>query len=90
LLQYKINRRHAWKVDVVSCPFLPRYLFGTLDISTDRWWTVQSTVGVLHLVCHGEEPTSLLNGMFDALRAREDAYGYYVINLTDGFKKKKD
>ena len=87
LPQYKKTRRHARKVDVVARPLFPRYLFVALDMSTDRWWRVQSTVGVSHLICHGEEPTSMPDGMVGALRAREDADGYCAMSLTDAFKK---
>jgi transcriptional antiterminator RfaH len=84
---YKKTRRHARKVDVVARPLFPRYLFVSLNIATDRWWSVQSTVGVSHLVCHGEHPTAVPGGMIDALRRREDADGYCAISELDAFKK---
>ena len=87
LPMYKKTRRHARRVDVVARPLFPRYLFVSLDISADRWWRVQSTVGVSHLVCHGEEPTSLPDGMVEALRGREDADGYCSMSELDAFKK---
>ena len=87
LPQYKKTRRHARKVDVVARPLFPRYLFVALDMSKDRWWSVESTVGVSHLVCNGEEPTSLPDRVVDALRAREDTDGYCAMSFLDAFKK---
>lgn len=78
------TRRHARKVNVVARPLFPRYLFVALDMSTDRWWSVQSTVGVSHLVCHGEH---VLGGMIDALRRREDVDGYCTMSELDAFKE---
>ena len=84
---YKKTRRHARKVDIVSRPLFPRYLFVSLDLSTDRWWSIQSTVGVSHLICQGERPTPLPDEMIVALRSREDAQGYCILGQKDAFHK---
>ena len=84
---YKKTRRHARKVDVVARPLFPRYLFVSLDLSSDRWWRIKSTVGVSHLVCQGEEPTPLPDGLVAALQSREDADGYCALGMIDAFRK---
>ncbi len=87
LPMYKKTRRHARTVDVVARPLFPRYLFVALDLSIDKWWSVQSTIGVSHLICHGEQPATVPKGMVDSLRLREDADGYCALGDIREFKK---
>lgn len=83
---YKKTRRHARKVDVIAKPLFPRYLFVSLDLSIDRWWSIKSTVGVSHLICLGDEPAPLPDGMIAALRSREGADGYCALGMLDAFE----
>lgn len=76
LPRYLKRRRHARKVDFVAKPLFPRYLFVGIDVATQRWRAIQSTQGVSHLVCNGEEPAAVPSGVLGALRAREDARGF--------------
>ena len=41
------QRRHARKVETVIRPLFPRYLFVLVDITTQRWRAIHSTIGVL-------------------------------------------
>lgn len=84
---YKKTRRHARKVDVVARPLFPRYLFICLDTSTERWWSINSTVGVSHLVCHGDQPTPVADEMISSIKNREDRDGYCSLGAVDTFKK---
>ena len=70
------RRRHARKVDLVARPLFPRYLFVAVDTATQRWRSIQSTLGVSHLVTVGNEPAVLPEGIVAALKAREDAKGF--------------
>ena len=65
-------RRHARASEVVAAPLFPRYVFVALDLTVDRWRSVNGTVGVCRLVCHGEWPAPVPQGVVAALRARED------------------
>src|SRR5690349_20642365 len=38
--------RHARRIETVLVPFFPGYLFVTLDLSKDRWRSVNGTYGV--------------------------------------------
>src|SRR5258706_16252721 len=43
------TRRHARKFDTVMRPLFPGYLFVQLDLSRDRWRSINGTLGVVRL-----------------------------------------
>ena len=69
------QRRHARRIDWVKAPFFPRYLFVQIDITRQRWRSINSTVGVSGLVSRGATPTPVTPGVVEAIRAREDEAG---------------
>jgi len=75
LPQYLKRRRHARKVETVPTPLFPRYLFVSLDLTTQQWRPIRSTIGVSQVVCQGDTPASVCHGVVEALQAREDAGG---------------
>lgn len=64
-------RRHARRDETVLRPLFPRYVFVALDLDVDRWRSVNGTVGVSRLVCHGERPAPLPDGVVEGLRDGE-------------------
>ena len=72
LPRYLKRRRHARKVDFTAKPLFPRYMFVAIDMATQRWRSIQSTVGVSRLVTNGDEPAAVPEGVVRALKARED------------------
>ena len=64
-------RRHARREETVLRPLFPRYVFVALDLDVDRWRSVNGTVGVSRLVCHGERPAPLPDGVVEGLRDGE-------------------
>lgn len=84
LPRYAKTRRHARKVDIVSRPLFPRYLFIALDLARDRWRSIQSTFGVMGLVMLTEQPVPLPSGVVEAIRARESAEGHIRLGLAQG------
>ena len=85
LPRYLKRRRHARKIDFAAKPLFPRYLFVAIDVVTQRWRSVQSTQGVSRLVCNGEEPAALPNGVLSALKAREDDRGFVRMEAKPAF-----
>ena len=75
LPRYFKKRRHARRVETVQAPLFPSYLFVAIDREKHRWRSINSTVGVSHLVCNGEEPAPVPDYVIDALRDREDETG---------------
>jgi transcriptional antiterminator RfaH len=67
---------HARKMDTVMRPLFPRYLFVAIDLATQRWRAIHSTLGVSHLVCWSGRPASVEDEVIDALKAREDEGGF--------------
>jgi transcription elongation factor/antiterminator RfaH len=67
--------RHARKLSVVEAPFFPRYLFIVLDITRDRWRSVNGTFGVSRLVMRGDEPHPAPHGIVETMIASADAHG---------------
>ena len=85
LPRYLKRRSHARKVETVARPLFPRYLFVTIDLAAQRWRAIQSTLGVSHLVCVGDWPALVEDGVIDALRAREDEAGFIRLARRPAF-----
>ncbi len=83
--RYLKRRRHARRVEMVAAPLFPRYLFVAIDRMTQRWRSILSTVGVTHLVRHGDEPAVVPPGVVEALRGREDERGLIKLDLRPSF-----
>ena len=79
LPRYLKSRRHARRVDTVAAPFFPRYLFVTIDIATQRWRSINSTIGVSHIVCTGERPAPVPDPIIARLKQSEDERGFIEI-----------
>lgn len=86
LPQYRKLRRHARRVDWVRAPLFPRYLFVAMDIARARWRTVSSTLGVNHLVCHGDKPVPVPEGIVEDIRAHVDDNGLVPIEAQVPFQ----
>lgn len=81
LPRYLKRRRHARRVETVPAPLFPRYLFVGFDLMTARWRSIQSTLGVSHLVCNNQEPATLPDSVIADLRRREDDKGFIGLDL---------
>ena len=87
LPQYLKRRRHARRVDWVPAPLFPGYLFVGMDAATTRWRAIRSTFGVAQIVCQGNAPTPLPDGVVDEIRSREDGEGLVVLARKESLKK---
>ncbi len=67
--------RHARREAVVRTALFPRYLFVAFDVETERWRAVNGSIGVSHLICHGERPMALPDEVVPCLRANENEDG---------------
>jgi transcriptional antiterminator RfaH len=72
LPRYRKRRRHARRVEIVDAPLFPRYLFVAIDLMAQRWRSIQSTIGISHLVCNGGDPAPLPDAVIAQLQAREE------------------
>lgn len=73
--RYRKVVRHARKTASVLLPLFPSYLFVCLDLSRDRWRSINGTRGVARLIAHGDVPQPVLPGVVEALRSRASADG---------------
>lgn len=83
--RYAKRRRHARRIETVVVPLFPRYVFVTVNLAVQRWRAIHSTVGVSRLVCQGDCPASVPDGVIDELKRREDAYGLVELDRTPRF-----
>lgn len=65
--------RHARQTRTIETPLFPRYLFVSLDLSRDRWRSINGTAGVSALVSANDRPLPLATGLVEALMAAEAA-----------------
>jgi transcriptional antiterminator RfaH len=87
LPRYLKRRRHARRVETVAAPLFPRYLFVAIDVASQRWRSIQSTIGVTHLVCNGDEPATVPDGVIEQLRGREDERGFVTLDTRPRFAR---
>jgi transcription elongation factor/antiterminator RfaH len=64
--------RHARKLRNTRAPVFPGYIFIILDLSRDRWRSVNGTFGVVRLVMGGERPQPVPCGVVEGLLALTD------------------
>jgi transcription elongation factor/antiterminator RfaH len=83
--RYWKNRRHARKVETISAPLFPRYIFVVVDLTRDRWRSVNGTLGVDRLLMYGGDPQPVPDGVVENLVAAGDAQG----NISFGFNLKE-
>ena len=87
LPQFLKIRRHARRQDTVKKPLFPRYLFVELDLTFHQWRSVNSTIGVSHMICNGEAPTPISNEIVQNIKYREDDCGHVKLNKFALFNK---
>ncbi len=85
LPRYLKRRRHARRVEIVQAALFPGYLFVAIDMATQRWRCISSTVGVRRLVCDGDQPSVVPPRVIEALRSREDERGFVQLRRRPRF-----
>ncbi len=83
LPQIMKKRRHARRVEQIRSPLFPRYLFVALNKMTSRWRSIQSTIGVSHLVSFGDCPIKVPECVVEDLLEKEDENGLLVFVPVD-------
>ena len=73
--RYCKNRRHARKLEIVSVPLFPRYIFVVVDRTRDRWRSINGTFGIDRLLMYGGEPQPVPRGVVENLIQATDEDG---------------
>ena len=59
--------RHARKIQNVLAPLFPGYLFVIVDLSRDRWRSINGTAGVASLIMNADLPMCVPHGVVEAI-----------------------
>lgn len=78
--------RHARRMRTALAPAFPGYLFVRLDLTRDRWRSVNGTIGVMRLIMAHELPAPVPHGVVESLMAYADATGlaHFERDLREG------
>ena len=79
LPQFRRLRRHARRTDHVLAPLFPGYLFVRLDPEIERWRSINGTFGVVRLLCNGDTPLAVPDGLVEEIMQRRDGSGIVVL-----------
>ncbi len=85
LPKYHKCRRHARRIEMVVAPLFPRYVFVAIDMSTQRWRSINATIGISGLVCCGEYPAPVEDDIIAQLRRSEDEAGFIQLDARPRF-----
>lgn len=80
------RRRHARKVDTVTLPLFPGYLFVQADMDQGDRRRIDSAPGVAYTVAFGDRPAALADSVIAEIRGREAADGLVHLDPTFGIK----
>jgi transcriptional antiterminator RfaH len=59
--------RHARRTTIVQSAFFPRYIFVILNLASQRWRPIQSTIGVTSIIMGNERPKPVPEGVVEKL-----------------------
>lgn len=68
------RRRKGRNVSTVG-PMFPRYLFVSLNLETDNWGPIRSTLGVVSIVRFGQTAAAVPDHLIEFFRNHQDAEG---------------
>ena len=72
---FRTTRKHARKIEVVSAPLFPRYIFVCLVRGMDGPSKVRYSKGVSNIVSFGLKPASVSHNILQSLWDKEDEDG---------------
>ena len=87
LPKFKKTRRHARKVEEISAPLFPRYLFIGIDLEKDQWRSVNGTRGVSYLLMADNRPATIPLEIVEGLKDQETAEGLVLLNSMTLFTR---
>lgn len=66
--RFRKSRRHARRLENVLVPLFPSYIFVQLDLSRERWRSVNGSRGVSHMIMQGDRPKAVGPGIVESLQ----------------------
>lgn len=64
--------RHARKSRRIIAPLFPRYIFIQIDLSAQRWRSINGTRGISYLLSMGDRPSPVPAGVVEEIMKRSD------------------
>ena len=83
---YLKRRKSGRRVEYVRAPLFPRYIFLGIDPQTQRWRSVNGTIGISHLICHGDRPIKVGEKIIAAIAEREGEDGLVRLSPMCSFQ----
>lgn len=90
----EVQRKRRGKLEWISEPLFPYYLFIRLDRVASNWRPIRSTRGVLKIVSFGDQPLPVADALIETLRrhgseARDTTANVYfrageMVEITEG------
>jgi transcriptional antiterminator RfaH len=80
------RRRKGRNIDMCPTPLFGRYIFVGFDVERERWRSVNGTLGVTNLICHGDLPAQVDQKIVNAIALRENADGFVRLSIARSFK----
>ena len=87
LPRYLRRVSHARRVTWQPRPLFPSYLFVTTSPEQQRWRSINSTIGVSHLICDERGPVPVPPGTVEDIRKGEDNRGLVLTGRRVPFEK---
>ena len=84
LPRMRIERHLRGRCVDYETPLFPGYLFIGI---VDRWYSISSTIGVVHLLTDGGAPARVSNAIIAELRAREGIDGLIQLQARPRFQR---
>jgi transcriptional antiterminator RfaH len=78
--RYLKRRRHARRIETVAAPLFPRYIFIAINLASQPWRCIQSTIGVARLVCNGDTPAAVPANVVESIKRRENDGGFVCLD----------
>jgi transcriptional antiterminator RfaH len=80
------RRRHARRVDTITVPLFPRYLFVRADLLQGDRRRIDTAPGVAYTVAFGDRPAPIAESVIAEIRSREDGDGLVRLDPTLGLR----
>ena len=87
LPRYLRRVSHARRISWQPRPLFPSYLFVTTSPAQQRWRSINSTVGIAHLICDDRGPVPVPPGIVEGIRRAEDDRGLVMTGRKVPFAK---
>jgi transcription antitermination factor NusG len=73
-----VTRRHARQFKTERAPVFARYIFVILNTDSQRWRSVNGTLGIARLIADGERPLAVAPGIVETLILSSDEQGALI------------